>query len=318
MVNVERKINFIDQLTKNPNSIIAARRAFNWFEDLEDRTGIDICEQEYGILQSTFDEVITSRVSSSRSCLYMLREYVVWCAENGFKTSDGVMKLRIDITNGILRQMFSDPADLRETLDYVFQKPELKTVDTIYRVFLWLGYMGFGFVDALSVTIDDVDLESGFVRFNRKNYNIPEPAYDDFYNAVSLDYFITYHKNPDYEIKKNRCSGRFLLRSFDITSMTLDRFRSAINKKSGAANVTLNYSKVSLSGEFYRWFMKESCGDCINETVESFINSEIDRRQERSSRVFNQDLRKRNLSILKKEFTRDYSSWKNVFHAEEV
>lgn len=339
MYNESRKKAFIKQYTQKASTAKKVAQIFSWFEPYEEAWGGDISQQKEEILQPVVINLTGVRTKSVEAVLVILREYVKWCASNGYETSQAIFNIRTAYGEKIRKQMVANPSDLKERLDGCFGKAELETVDLTYKVFMWLAFLGLSDRDAVRVTSDCVDFKKMVIRFEGEDYEICRECVEDLRKVCELTSF-WYHHPPNYTARRDRAGGNVIIRGFRSPTVNLKSLRPVVNKKIAAYSIEkekgsddktmdvggidgeksvhqrtyMSYNKVHLSGVFYRMFEAERSGVPVDfsEYVGKYMANRV--RLGKAEYAYS-DTRTHTTvaNTLEKDLCTDYEKWKCAF-----
>ena len=121
----------------------------------------------------------------------------------------------------------------------------------------------------MSITADDIDLQSKIIRIKKESLIEEYPIYEESIPAlescITSTSFVYIHPNYSKDIDRDRVGGNQLLRGIK-TETTLSRARIEISRRSKKAvdkketDLHLSYFRVWLSGVFYRTYELEKIG----------------------------------------------------------
>lgn len=263
MYNEERKEKFIKIYAGSPKSEYYVRAIFKKFSFYEETVwGEDLCARSKSDLEPIINSQTGTRMESAERALIVLKEYVKWCARNGIDTSDGVFNVRVNVVESVKEQMVASPLHLQKKLDALFCPEDEKTMDCLYRAYIWMAYAGLADVEALEVEVKDVDLSDLIIRHNDKIYQLYKEAKKTFDQACNLNVFK--YKHTNYEMEAIRVGGKKLMRGIKSSGMKISTVRSVITKKTANCGVKLSYKKIFYSGIFYRAYEKERAGESVS------------------------------------------------------
>ena len=185
------------------------------FEPIEERAGRDLCELEISDLQRGFTMVSGVHHRTSRDIQVLLKTYVSWCANAGYRVSDAIDHIKLDSDEKVRRCMIDSPASLKSLLDQVFPYPVRNQLFYIYRAYLWLALIGYEARDAVRIRKSDVDFASYQIVPSDPSLlpqRIYPEAYDDIWHACKLDVFEDYSRRKKVPSVMERQDSDLLLR----------------------------------------------------------------------------------------------------------
>lgn len=310
MYNEERKEAFIKSYTSSPRSAYYVRAIFKKFGTYEDNIWHeDVCLQPTEVIEPIINSKTGTRMESAERALIVLKDYVKWCGRNSIKTSNGVFNVRVDVVEAVKNQMVSSPLQLRNKLDELFEDIENETIACLYKAYLWMAYAGLSDVEALEVTVDEIDLSELVIRHNNKIYQLYKESKRTFENACTLKEFKYSHDSYSNDIFKTRVPGNKVMRGFKSGGMKLSTLRSVITHKSVDKGMKISYKKIYYSGVFFRAYEKERAG--IEVTFKDYVAEQIAENNYSTSR--NRTINKI-ANQLMRSLEVDYDRWKCAFN----
>ena len=324
MYNEKVKREFLASYTHKKSTSAFITQVFNWFEPYENVWGLDLSQQTTDVLQPVVNELTGVREKSTELIIIILKEYVKWCARNGYEVSKGIFDVRINTIDKIQNQMVASPLHLKAILDDEksnFDSLEKETVDITYRVFLWMAFAGLEDKDAVRVTSDDVDLDNLKINFEGHSYEIYKECKEDFEKACKLTAFN--YEHPHYVTCRLRAEGNVIMRGFRSPTVDLKTIRPIINKKFSENDMDnrqdtnrqksrISYKRIYLSGIFYRAYEQERAGLPVD--FSNIIALEIDRKEKIKKYTTTKTRTLTTISNrMKREYLADYEKWKCAF-----
>lgn len=303
MFNEERKMKFLSETRETTGYGISI---FNATSKAEEEHGKDLCELDVDTIQSIFETNFGVRKRATESSTAFMQSYVKWCSDNGFPTSNSVFELEVDVSQKIKRTMVASPMHLASIMDQVFTPVESKTIDCLYRCYLWMVYSGLRESDTVEVNVDDVDLDTSIIQFGGKSFDIYNEARAAFRMACTATEFVYIH--PNYTTTINRFPGERLIRGVRTDSMQLKTIRPIVSKKLSKHGLDLSLRLIRLSGIFYKAFDAERSGFGVN-----FDDAVIEQLQS-TKRTYNKNYtRGKVVNMIMRDYLNDYERWKKAF-----
>lgn len=320
MYNEETKKRFIAEFSTSVSRQQSASTMFNTLEPYEREWGADFCTRTKEEIAPVVEEIAGGR-TGSKLRFFILRAYIKWCVANNIEGAREDIFLLTDIgLPKLKRHMVANPQHLQRYLDYVCHPLSDETNGCIFRCYYWLAYSGIGEEDAFLVKSSDVDLVNLVVTFRGMEYPIYEEAKLAFKQCKELNRFKIYRSNIPNGFYKDRVDSDLLLRGTECVlspntmkteavRKTKNPYAATIGRQDENLELQLSYSRLWLSGVFYRTYKLESIGITPN-----FMG--LAKRQ-MEGRTYKLDIG-RNLPISKaKKIARvylyDYENWKKVF-----
>lgn len=308
MYNEERKMRF---LTEMRSSVDFGKSVFNTIEPYEREADKDLCELTVDILQPIANARFGFRTRTSDSTIAFLRSYVGWCKEQGYHTCNDVYELKTEMDEKMKRMMIASPVHLEAVLNKLFDPVTSKTVDCLYRCYLWMGFAGLEEDEAVEVTVDEIDFDTMTIEHGGRSYEIYREAVPAFKMACSATEFR--YVNPNYTDGKqggyrNRYSGEYLMRGIRSAQIKLNTIRSVVGKRLKVAGVETTYGKIRLSGLFYKIYEMERFGEPVN------FDAYIVERMEKTNHKYHVNYTRNKLAnSIRRDLEDDYECWKSAF-----
>ncbi len=308
MYNEERKTRFI---TETHSSSEYGRSIFTTTEPYETKEGVDVSEFTANTLQSLINENFGSRIRTAYTVISFLKSYISWCKKEGYKTTDGVYSLEIDVDSKMRQKMVASPAHLESILNKIFEPVTSNTVDCLYRCYLWMAFAGIDEDETVEVLVSEVDLGSMLIEHNGGSYEIYREAVSAFKMACEATEFR--YINPNYAEEKQgmyreRYKGEYLLRGIRSPKLKIATLRAVIGKKFREYNIQTSYGRIRLSGIFYKAFEMERFGEPVN------FNAYVVERMKKNNHPLEHGISKDKWAYsVKRDIERDYESWKRAF-----
>lgn len=305
MYNEERKVKFLSETKKSP---AFGKSIFRATEPIEQQYGVDLVMLPTEALQSVVNERLGIRTRSVGTAIVFLRSYFTWCKENGYEVGSGIDGLEIETGEKIRATMVSSPKHLELLLDKVFTPVQEETMDCIYRCFLWLAFSGLEDVEAMDVKTSEIDFEQMLIHHGDKDYELYKEAIPAFKKACSLTEFV--YINPKYskKVTRNRFPGEYLMRGVRSEKISLMTMRTIIGTHFRDNGIKISYSRIHLSGVFYRMYEMERAGMPVD-----FSGIAIERTN-RIDRQYSENYSRRKVTAsIEQDYIDDYASWKRAF-----
>ena len=318
MFNHELKEKFIKEFTTSLNVRNACVSIFNVFEKYENNWNADLCTKEAKDLQPIVEESVGMRSKSKKLRINILRDYVKWCINNNIPGAcDGMLHVNTTgfETEKMRQQTVTSPLHLQMCLNQIFEPEYEETSDNIYRCFCWLAYAGVEENDILNIRTSDVDFLNMVVKYKGEEFPIYRESIPTFKNCVNLVYF--QYKHPNYSAKtifRARVGGDILIRGIKSTPTILSmrvilsrRYKKYLNNHE--VGMKLSYSRIWISGLFYRMYERERAGLPVDfsEAASRFMEGRTYKLE--SGRNTLESYQRR----VAREYLLDYEYWKSTF-----
>lgn len=329
MYNSEFKEQFISENIKNKYREAMCRLVFEAFAPYEEKWEADLCTRPEEDLKPVVESISGLRSNSIHPKLNILKDYVEWCLKQnypGVKTDMlGINEVGLSV---VKKQTIAFPKELQNYLDSIFAPDSEESADCVYRCYYWLAFMGIDEQDILSITCKDVDIANKKLLYRSKSMelSICDPALKAF-EVCQKDYFMWYHPSQSIGPSlRERIEGDWLLRpvltmhSSNRQSGTSDRggkvdsrilnLRAETSRKSKLkaeqTGLRLSYSRVKVSGLFFRMYLDEMIGKTPD--FEAVV------REETKYKTYKLDIgRNRKEAVIRrytKSYEKDYQRWK--------
>ena len=304
MFNEERKLRFLKTERQSKEYGISI---FNTTEEAEVKYGKDLCELEATEIQWLFEEHFGFRKRAADSAAALMRAYAQWCKANGYTVSNGVFEIVIDYKDKLRRKMVANPTQLEAILDDIFEPVDSRTVDCLYRCYLWMAFSGLRDYDSINVLVADIDLQNNLIHFGDSDYEIFNQSRSSFQMACEANSFVYIHNNPRYETLRARSAGDRLLRGVR-GDFKLATVRASVKHRLTDHNYDLSYSRIRLSGLFYKAYEAERAGFQFD------FNPFVIEQLESKTRSYTQKYTKSKVAYaIRKDLLDDYARWKEAF-----
>ena len=268
MYNEERKLAFIRGYTKSVNTSDSAVAVFNTIQPYEEALQKDMASFTTEELRPVTDTVLGVKSAGKRTRITLLREYVRWCQTNHLPdVLDSITHVDISGLDKMREQTVSGPLQLQNYFNQVFTPENEETVDNIYRCWLWMAFSGVREEDTVEILDTDVDFSEMLIRLREEEYPLYREALPAFKNAVGLTSFRYIHPNysDSRTVLRDRVPGHLLLRGIKSTTK-ISTLRSSLSRhlsecqKNGRTDKGLSFSRLEMSGAFYRAYEQERAG----------------------------------------------------------
>lgn len=306
MYNEERKMAFLTETRVSPEF---GKTVFNATTKLEEERGQDLCELTSEDIKPLFDQHFGVRKRAVESSLAVIQSYAEWCAARGFHVPDGFRDIEIDMSEKIRRTMIASPMHLQIILDKCFAPVESETADCLYRCYLWMAFSGVKDHDALEVKVSDIHLEDLTIQYNNVVRELYRESLSAFRMACEATDFVYVH--PRYTTRRNRFPGDKLIRGIKSDGIKMTTIRSTLQKAFDANQIETSYSKIYLSGIFYKAYEAERCGFGVN------FDDVIVENMASTDRVYHGNYTpKKVANLLLRDLKGDYERWKQAFNTK--
>lgn len=328
MFNETVKSAFIEKYTESDRTKKLIRYIFEATGSIEEKYATDFYALDAEQAQEAFNSASGTRVNGASTILMLLKSYVRWCAANGYKVSEAVRSLRIDVYDKIRESYVASAEHLLESMNQAFPSPDKNEIEYVYRSFLWLGFIGLQASEAIQVTAEHIDLNAFVLHFpgHSAPYRIYSEAVSDLKKAISLKEFL--EPRGQEGLKRLRAGGKEILRG-KVSKRSLSEaveltFRPTISRAFKAAleryesrgmevpkrySLKLTFKHVYMSGIFFRAYERERMG--ISPDFGAIVIHE--RRNAKESHFSTNYTERKLLNILIRDMEQDYDNWKSVF-----
>ena len=304
MLNEERKLRFFKEYGTSATYKNVVANLITKIAKYEDEVNKDIAEFDEDTMSRVLKEHAGFRAKNIRYSRQMIRAYVLWCKQNGYKTTKAIFTASAEPCDRIREEMVSSPTHLKSVLNIYFEPSKEETVDVVYRTYLWLAFIGLPVDHAIEITKGCIDLGQKTITYNGSEYSIYDEAMTDISAAYMLDEF--WFKSVNVK-KRKRVGGKRILRGFSesIDKKALQTLIARKTKDRAPNSPHPTYTGFYISGIFYRQYLRELDGDDIS--FEDVIQCEIDKGMlsvAANRSAHNQTVR---------DYCEDYQNWKKAF-----
>ena len=314
MYNPDLKERFIASVTESENTATVYRNIFRLAEPYESKAGLDLCQMDAETGTPLANKLAGVSGRSVNKRIDLAQKYVRWCVENGVPgAGTGFLNVKPNPYQSVLEHMVSGPIMLGKYLDDVFERPDRNTVHNVYRLYMWLGFIGFPWRRLDEVKTSHVDTDQRVVAFDGASYSIPEEALPVFENCVSLNYFNV----PRYSklTPMPRAPGTRILRGlsddFSVKNLAIKVSANASRaRKMGKTTKQISYEYAGMSGLFYRAMNDEIAGVEISfrEEAENLVKEDTEYREGVTGKWAQTRIGAREIGL-----KQDYERWKLAF-----
>ena len=304
LYNEEQKLAFMKEAGEGHGNVYNRMMSiFRAAAPFEEKWGADLSTVPQVDLEEMIDKTCGVRLTSKYTNVTILRDYMRWCAANGFAGAHELGDVNYGNANSLVRESYvRNPEHLQQCMNKVFDRESDCTQDNIYRAFMWLAYGGMSEETAYSLETSDISFENMEAVKNDEIAIIYRQGIQAIRNCVRLTEFT--YRNAGYinagEIQRSRVPGTRILRGIRADQNMIN-FRSQLSRRlrkareGGQSVDMLSYRKVWLSGVFYRVYEAEQAG-----IAPDFLDIAIDAKHLKSSTLTAHALRN------------DYIRWKTV------
>lgn len=326
MYNANLKEQFIQEEVQSEKMKRLFRNVFEFVSKSEEEYSADICTWNSEQLRKELEKLAGLRSYSSANRAKLLKRYVQWCCDSQVPgATDVIFSIQVDGTSKIRQQWISGPDHLQRCLND-FLSPELNyTTDNILRGYCWLAFMGMSEEQIVALEDYHVDPDAGYITYNRRVIQIPNEAFVSLRILKEERRFRYYHANYGKDfVLRDRAEGNRLLRGIRNPEPNIHNLRIMLsgkikeaNKREGNSVPQLSYSRIWLSGEFYRMYKKEQAGGSVDF---SYLGERAIQAREKNETPYKLKAEKGNrtengkMRELAREYRKDYINWKAAYY----
>lgn len=320
MYNEELKSRFISEFTTSTSRQKSAEYLFNALEKYEIKWGSDFCTRTKDEIAPVVEEIAGGR-AMSQSRMIILQAYVRWCVRNNIEGAREDLFLLEDVgLEKIRHRMVSSPTHLQNYLDYVCFPLEAGTNGCVFRCYFWLAFSGIEEEDAFSIRSSNIDLENSNIFFHGVEFPLYKESLPSFKQCMEIKQFKVFKAQGVRHI--DRVEGDELIRStngvMSHKGMRVEATRKSHNPymtnilgkpKNDDLELQLSYSRLWLSGIFYRTYTLECAGITpsfmgLARRMYEWESDDLDSgKTPKSTRI----------KWLAQKFKADYYKWKRAF-----
>lgn len=321
MYNTALKNRFLERYPEGKSMRKGYVTLFEAISQYEAEWDADICTRSHEELKPVVAQIIGIRMSSTSHRVYLLRDYVRWCIENGVPNAcDGALQPFEIGLEKLSQTTLSNPKHMQIYLDAVFPPESDLTLDCVYRCYLWLSYMGMDEEDIVEVRVGDIDLSEMVIKFKDQSYPLYRESLSAFKACMSQNSFR--RNTPDgHDFWMTRGEGDILLRGVKNSSASATSIRSSISQRvkraisEGKTTLSLSYYRAWLSGVFYRVYENECCGLPVD--FKPVVRRHIEKRH-MNGKAYKLDIGRNTEEFkarqIESDYIMDYKRWKKVYH----
>ena len=316
MYNEDLKARFIRHYTQSVSTANSAVVLFNSIERIEKKYNSDYASMTIEQATEAINATQTLRASSMEYRIAVLKSYVNWCCSSGI---DGVNMDLIFIEpsnlNHIRHMMIKNPIHMHSILDKVYAPIEEKSIENIYRFYLWMMYSGMNEEQIMSCTKDDIDYKRMEIAIGKQRFPIYRESLDVVVFCADAKELAERHALMiDSRDVVPRYQGNELYRTIrkinnkDAVRTTITGYLNRAYK-SGKIDMKLTRKSIHLSGIFYRMYERE-----INGFPVDFTEDAINEMQGKEYKVNGRFTMNVKTKRIMRDFEEDYANWKTAFN----
>ena len=315
MYNEERKRKYIDEVGQQsyPQYTEQVETIFKKISVIEEERKKDYCDFNMEEAIDAVSTISTRKKTTLEWTLHNLRDYGNWCIANMYCDSnpiDGVTYKDIELDVAVKQETVPNIEYFRKIVEMSFDEiNEDVSMNTIYKLFAFLLYLGLTEEEVLNITIEEAsNLDGDKLHYNGRKIYIPFFV-KEYIDRISKAKQIVWQKGAGDPTYRDLLESDKLIRSIYTMDSRLQNMKNALVKfNKNYMDRTGNVIKLSIvriyeSGVYYRLLEHEILGGKITaETVQRYFN--IDKKdygEERHYRV-----RLNNIMM-------DYLTWKKVW-----
>lgn len=308
-------------------------RVFSAMEPIETECDLDFAQMDIRDMQRAFDEVSGIRRQSAETVYFILKQYIRWCTANGVDGRETFKKIQLDSVEKYRPTAVASPTHLKSALYAAFPHPELNEIEYIYRASLWLAFIGFDELSAITVRSSDIQFDTMQVERECEIDNpvIYAEAVPDLRKACTLTQFI--EPRGMNGVVKQREVGDFVLRG-KVTNKSMIEFmtttmRQTINRAFKTAtdrylkeygevprnlSLALSHERVYRSGVCYRAYELERIGVDPISMLDTKASLELSHKLALGEYTLTANRTPGKIqSVIRKRYISEYELWKCAF-----
>jgi len=311
MYNAELKEKFIQETTTSLSMRRAIRIMFNDLESYEIQWGCDVSSQSPDEVNRAIENLCGFRFKNISARVRIIKNYANWCVRRGVDGArSDLADIEVDKTSVVKSKLISCPFELNTYMNTIFRPEKDRSIDDVYRCYLWMVFSGIDTSDICLVSKNNIDIDNMVYKLAGSEYPIYTEAVPSLMNCANLDSLVIFRNGTPY--KTQRVKGEEIIRTPSGLAST-HACNTQIWKKLAASGHLdwknkMSYYSLRLSGVFYRTYEKEVAGYPVDFLVDSSgILVKNERRRDSTSGGRPREARS--------ELIRDYEAWKLAFHA---
>lgn len=309
MFNQELKQRFVKEHSTSLYKRRCCVDVFNTIAPYEEKLGKDVCTMTSDEIEPVANDLLGMRQKSTMR-FDILKKYVEWCVANNVNGAvDELDKVTLSNLDKLKRRTVTGPLQLQVYLNAAFSPESSMGIDNTYRAFFWLAFAGIPFDSSLDITTDQVDLTGMRIVLDGREYPIYKEGLACFRNCVESQFFVRKHPRYGTPMKCSRVDGDLLFRGIranpvKTTFIPTVRKLAETARAEGRTDKELSYSRIKMSGQFYRMYEDERAGLPVDagSVVDEIISEKPDAYYSRMQRL-----------RMIRELIGDYENWKQTF-----
>ena len=315
MYNTEMKTLFIKQNVQSVSDLDTAEYVFNKISKFEEEYDKDFACMSSDEAQIVINSMQTMRSAALDSQLGVLRRYIRWHIDIGTPGVNAeLLGINPNSSDHIKSLLVKDPVHLAVILNKVFAPVSEETIDNIFRLYLWLVYMGMNEEQVHRCTRDDVDYKRMVIQCDNEYFPIYREALDVIVFCSDSERFKD--RRTGYVGARDfapRVPGNELYRGMRPTK-NIRSTRSRVEQclleayHNNIIDVKLNTHRTALSGTFYRMYERELFGfpvDFTDDAIKTMRGKEYKQTKWTSINYRRQ--------VIATELAVDYNIWKQAY-----
>lgn len=277
--NSEQKAKFIENqiLLSDAENVEKIERGWNnLFErmsNLEKNKDKDFALMNNNEIDEFLSKFLRGGKKYKETILSNLTTYFAWCLDNHLTTlSQNVLIVKkvknIDSSSNCSDKMIKDEDDLKKCLDNqnLFRDESLKTIDNLYRCYLYLLFSGLSINEAFNLLEKDIDLNNGCILLNDKKIALSKNIKKIVEETLAIDCLVVRRKETEivktgYLFENTISEGERPTNYREKMKMVWD---VAISNKFSDSDRELTQSSILKSGIFYRMYQNEIANGLID------------------------------------------------------
>ena len=313
MYNSELKTRFLKDYTQRIETARKVEEVFNRISKFEEKYQTDFACMSNEQATEVINSLQGTRACSIENTLGSIRKYVSWNIEIGTPdVNKGILELKPTDVSHIKSKLVKDPIHLARILNKSFAPVEEKTIENIFRFYVWGYYMGMSEEQILKCTKDDIDYKKMVICIDDEYFQIFRESLDVITFCADSE-VVAERRHAHVRDFSTRAAGTELYRGVRQVNSS-NAARVAVSKRlkeafhSGAVDVDINRRGLWLSGMFYRMYERESLGfpvDFTNDAIKIMSGKEYKTNRKETIGV------KRHRIVI--DLQEDYENWKIAY-----
>ena len=205
--DADKKENFLKSLEDkyNPGTIALYQSTLNKLDIAEEMYGTSICDANHDTRVAMVSECMSVDDYFNRATISRIRDYLLWCQENGYTTFDPLDIAYVPSKSSAIHlKYFMSWDEFEDYLDINMRPDSDESVDIMYRIYAELIFLGFGPYDVPYIKKSDVNWQDSTISSSGYTAKIPDSVMRRIALDAQLDGYIVVRSHRVGKRLKNK------------------------------------------------------------------------------------------------------------------